>query len=126
LRTSSSVKTHSHTLATLPYYNQIYFLGATLDWESAKKVLEYIKKHGVVQFLHIYNERKAWNRRKLLWGDEIEYLVVQVDSKQKSVKLALRGHELLPLLQQPEHDDPDTAVALWRPEYGRYRSSLRI
>jgi len=92
-----------------------------MTWEDAKKVLKYIKEHGVVQFLHIYNERKDWNRRKLLWGDEIEYLLIKRDAVNRTVKLSLRGHDLLPLLQKPEHDNPDQAPAYWRPEYGSFQ-----
>lgn len=82
-------------------------------------MLDYIKKHGVIQLLNIYNERKDWNYRVLLWGDEIEYLVIKVDPAARSAKLSLRGHELLPVLQEPERDNPSTAASLWRPEYGR-------
>ena len=94
--------------------------GKTLTWEEAKKVKDYIKKHGVIQLLHIWNERKEWNYKTLLWGDEIEYIVLKRDATNKLVKLSLRGHDLLPILQQPERDNAATAISLWRPEYGSF------
>ena len=89
--------------------------GATMSWSDAQRVLAYVKEHGVRQFLAIYNDKKASTNSKLLWGDEVEYLLVRFDHARKRVALSLRGHDLLPPLQQPEHDDPATAACLWRP-----------
>lgn len=95
-------------------------VGKTLTWEEAKKVSAYIKKHGIIQLLEIYHERKDWNYRVLLWGDEIEYVVVKFDHAARTVKLSLRSHELLPVLQEPERENAASAPSLWRPEYGRF------
>ena len=43
----------------------------TLDWEDAKKVRDYIKEHGILQFLAIWKKLKDRANDILLWGDEV-------------------------------------------------------
>jgi len=31
-------------------------LGETLSWEDSKKYLEYVKEHGIIQFLNCYSK----------------------------------------------------------------------
>ncbi|KAI7899812.1 glutamate-cysteine ligase-domain-containing protein [Cokeromyces recurvatus] len=100
-------------------------LGTPLPWSEAKEYADHVRKHGIEQFLNIYHSQKNKQKQSLLWGDEIEYLVVKFDDKEKTTKLSLRAFDILKNLEQPEHDfiegktkkAPD---ALWRPEYGRY------
>jgi glutamate--cysteine ligase catalytic subunit len=94
--------------------------GTTLTWEEAKAIAAYIKAHGIEQFVNVFNAKKHNNKQKLLWGDEIEYLLVAMDHANKRVRLSLTGHDVLPPLQQAEHDDPEHAPSLWRPEYGSF------
>ncbi|KAI7862999.1 glutamate-cysteine ligase-domain-containing protein [Spinellus fusiger] len=100
-------------------------LGTPLPWNEAKKHSDHVKVHGIEQFLHIYHSQKHLDNQSLLWGDEIEYLVVEVDKEEKKASLSLQGHEILARLQVPEQDylsGQTTTVpsSLWRPEYGRY------
>jgi hypothetical protein len=45
--------------------------GDTLRWEDAKKYVEYIRKHGIEQFLSIWRNTKHRTNDALLWGDEV-------------------------------------------------------
>jgi glutamate--cysteine ligase catalytic subunit len=49
--------------------------GNTLPWEEAKKFADYIRQHGIIQFLHIYNRVKNRSHDALLWGDEVRILL---------------------------------------------------
>ena len=49
--------------------------GDTLSWSEAQRVLEYVKTHGIAQFLAIYRAKQAHTNAKLLWGDEVEVSV---------------------------------------------------
>ncbi|CAO3626794.1 unnamed protein product [Cunninghamella blakesleeana] len=100
-------------------------LGTPLHWNEAKKYAHHVRNHGINQFLAIYNKRKDQQKQNLLWGEEIEYVVVNVDKEQHNTKLSLRVFDILPGLQQAELDynsgkTTQVPEALWRPEYGRY------
>lgn len=62
----------------------------------------------------------------LLWGDEVEYIVISYDEENKNAKISLRVFEMLAILQKDEQDwlkDPEHVPApatSWRPEYGRF------
>ena len=50
--------------------------GVPLDWISSLPYHNYIKQHGIIQFLNIYN---TYHNRKddiFLWGDEVEMLLI--------------------------------------------------
>jgi len=76
--------------------------GDTLDWSEVQKYCDYIRKHGVKQFLAIYEKTKNRAHDCLKFGDEIEYMLVCVDENKKKVKLCLRANEILTILMQEE------------------------
>ncbi|CAF0782918.1 unnamed protein product [Adineta ricciae] len=94
--------------------------GHPLDWEETKKYAQYIRDHGIEQFLHIYKKLKDRRNDCLKWGDEVEFLMVRFDHENKRAQLVLRAHEILPKLMEPEHENPDDCTTLWRPEYADY------
>ncbi|KAF2162260.1 hypothetical protein M409DRAFT_27263 [Zasmidium cellare ATCC 36951] len=73
-------------------------VGTPLDWPEAKKVADHVREWGIEQLLAIWNRAKGKERDALLWGDEIEYLVVSFDNKKKEVKLSLRQADILEAL----------------------------
>ncbi|ORX61668.1 GCS-domain-containing protein [Hesseltinella vesiculosa] len=100
-------------------------LGTPLHWNDAKKYADHVRSHGIDQFLAIYRKRKDQTKTNLLWGEEIEYVVVNVDDEHHKTRLSLRVFDILPGLQQGELDfnsgkTTTAPEALWRPEYGRY------
>lgn len=52
-------------------------LGTPLPWEEAKTHSDYVKEHGIEQFLKIWHRLKDRTGDVLLWGDEVS---VQVHS----------------------------------------------
>merc|ERR1711974_289698 len=94
--------------------------GDTLDWEEAKKISDYIREHGVKQFILLWNKVKERKRDTFLWGDEIEYILVKVYEKQERTTLSLRGGEILKKLQKDELAGKKDLKSLWRPEYGSF------
>eukprot|EP01132_Coremiostelium_polycephalum_P000964 gene964-1227_t len=103
--------------------------GNTLVWEEASKHAEYIKQHGILQLLNIYNANKDRFNDSFKWGDEVEYLLVEQEQQPadqsasqdpKPYKLKLRAHEILDILIKEEKLDPENVEFLWRPEYGRF------
>lgn len=70
------------------------------------------------------NAARSFDRLK--WGDEVEYVILTFDEKDKRVRLSLRAPELLALLQAPENEalrtghGLDDLKSIWRPEYGSF------
>ncbi|KAI7680562.1 hypothetical protein KC353_g22039, partial [Hortaea werneckii] len=73
-------------------------IGTPLQWPEAKKVAGHVREWGIEQLLAIWRRAKGKERDALLWGDEIEYLVVAFDDEQRDVKLSLRQADILEAL----------------------------
>ncbi|KAF9578992.1 hypothetical protein BGW38_004944, partial [Lunasporangiospora selenospora] len=101
-------------------------LGTPMKWEEAKQYSDHVRKHGIIQFLNLWEATKNLEKDCLLWGDEIEYMVVSFDEENKNAKLSLRVWQILQDLAQEEEDaktDPAKKLLVnssWHPEYGRY------
>ncbi|KAF7298226.1 Glutamate-cysteine ligase catalytic subunit [Mycena chlorophos] len=111
-------------LFLLPAMGLLY-LGTPMDWHDAKQHADHVRFHGITQFLHIWDKLKDRHGDELLWGDEVEYMVVAIDDKNKSAVLSLRQTEILAKLSSIvsgiSAECPETvAVPTFHPEYGRY------
>ncbi|XP_055329199.1 glutamate--cysteine ligase catalytic subunit-like [Paramacrobiotus metropolitanus] len=99
--------------------------GSALSWEETQRYRDYVKKHGILQFINLYKKLKERENDEFKWGDEIEYMLVHFDNEHKKAQLALVATEVLPKLMQPENEaikkgEEDLLSALWRPEYGNF------
>ncbi|CCA66352.1 probable gamma-glutamylcysteine synthetase [Serendipita indica DSM 11827] len=99
-------------------------LGTPLTWEEASKYADHVREHGITQLLNIWNRYKARSGDKLLWGDEIEYIVVAFDDEEGDARLSLRQTEILAKLAHVCDDLPcgpkNAPVPIFHPEYGRF------
>jgi glutamate--cysteine ligase catalytic subunit len=96
-------------------------LGTPLEWEDVKPHINHVKKHGINQFLNIWKKVKTRRMDHLLWGEEVEYCVVDLSSNK--ARLSLRAEETLDKLQQLEQDAINRGTVFessWKPEYARY------
>lgn len=73
-------------------------LGTPLEWPEAKKRADQVREWGIIQLLEIWNKAKGKERDALLWGDEVEYLVVTYSKDEPKVLLSLRQAEILTAL----------------------------
>ncbi|RIB22558.1 glutamate-cysteine ligase-domain-containing protein [Gigaspora rosea] len=97
--------------------------GKPLPWEQAKKYADHIRNHGINQFLSIYNKTKDRDKDYLLWGDEIEYMVIAYDDESKNAKLSLRISDILHKLQKEVEEtvkNGEVAEISWHPEFAAY------
>ncbi|KAL1974157.1 hypothetical protein VTN31DRAFT_5717 [Thermomyces dupontii] len=76
--------------------------GTALDWPEAKKNVDKVRKWGIEQLLATFNRAKGKERDALLWGDEVEYLVVAFDDAASKVRLSLAQAEILKSLARDE------------------------
>ncbi|KAJ5153462.1 Glutamate--cysteine ligase [Penicillium canariense] len=81
-------------------------LGTALEWSEAKKKAGQVRQWGIEQLLANWRRAKGKERDALLWGDEVEYLVVALDDAAKKARLSLAQAEILKSLAQDE--------ALWK------------
>ncbi|XP_065586886.1 glutamate--cysteine ligase catalytic subunit isoform X3 [Cyrtonyx montezumae] len=94
--------------------------GSPLSWEETRRYAEHVRKHGILQFLHIYRALRDRHKDVLKWGDEVEYMLVKFDHENKKVRLVLCGEEVLQTLQDKGEKINPNHPTLWRPEYGSY------
>jgi len=73
----------------------LLYLGTPLTWDEVKKHADHVRFHGITQFLHTWDRLKDRHGDELLWGDEVEYLVVGLDDERKDARLSLRQTEIL-------------------------------
>eukprot|EP00833_Pecoramyces_ruminatium_P001463 jgi/Orpsp1_1/1175495/evm.model.c7180000054092.1 len=79
-------------------------LGTPMSWEEAKKKSDFVHGHGITQFLNVWEKvsKTKKDSEGLLWGDEIEYSVVNMDKYNKVARLSLNAAEVLSNLQEDE------------------------
>ncbi|XP_012874519.1 PREDICTED: glutamate--cysteine ligase catalytic subunit [Dipodomys ordii] len=94
--------------------------GSPLSWEDTKRHADHVRRHGILQFLHIYHAVKDRHKDVLKWGDEVEYMLVSFDHENKKVQLVLSGEDVLETLQEKGERTNPNHPTLWRPEYGSY------
>jgi glutamate--cysteine ligase catalytic subunit len=95
-----------------------------------------VRSWGIEQLLAIWRDYKGKERDALLWGDEIEYLVVCYDQNERKVRLSLRQADILAALATdekllakgggvPDVQTGDTTgiknpAPVFHPEFGRF------
>ncbi|PNI77732.1 GCLC isoform 13, partial [Pan troglodytes] len=87
---------------------------------ETKRHADHVRRHGILQFLHIYHAVKDRHKDVLKWGDEVEYMLVSFDHENKKVRLVLSGEKVLETLQEKGERTNPNHPTLWRPEYGSY------
>ncbi|KAH8893235.1 glutamate-cysteine ligase [Thozetella sp. PMI_491] len=111
-------------------------LGTALDWPEAKQQANLVREWGIKQLLEIWNKAKGKERDALLWGDEVEYLVVTYSKDDPKVLLSLKQAEILealandkdlaakggcvPDLQDGEVPKTNDPPPVFHPEFGRF------
>uniref|UniRef100_A0A7E4ZRV4 Glutamate--cysteine ligase n=1 Tax=Panagrellus redivivus TaxID=6233 RepID=A0A7E4ZRV4_PANRE len=97
--------------------------GTPLSWAETVPYVEYIKKHGIAQFINLYHRLKTRENDHLKWGDEIEYTIVKFDHNSKKVRVSLRADDLLKRLQaqaEVNHMEGNENRTQWVPEFAAY------
>ncbi|KAI8607509.1 glutamate-cysteine ligase-domain-containing protein, partial [Chytriomyces sp. MP71] len=98
-------------------------VGTPLAWSDAKKHADHVRAHGIQQLLNVWHKLKGRRRDQLLWGDEIEYLVVSFDAASRTVKAASNAYSVLLKLEEQERAAIEQKIPIswsFKPEYGRY------
>lgn len=89
--------------------------GTPLAWKDAQLHADYVREQGIKQLLSIFHRLKHRVHDELLWGDEVEGVVVRLDSQARTAKLKLCAKQVLETLGLV----PDDHV-LFHPEYAEF------
>jgi glutamate--cysteine ligase catalytic subunit len=73
-------------------------VGHPLTWDASKPHLNYIRHHGVQQFLNTWRRVRGIKNDTLKYGDEIEVGIFVIDKATGKLRIALRSHEVILLL----------------------------
>ncbi|KAK4138088.1 glutamate-cysteine ligase-like protein [Trichocladium antarcticum] len=111
-------------------------LGTALDWPEAKEQAHLVRSWGIKQLLAIWSKAKGKERDAMLWGDEVEYLVVTYSKDDPKVLLSLRQADILdalendkalcgtekctPVLPDGSSYQAHQAPPVFHPEFGRF------
>jgi len=91
-----------------------------LPWADSLDFMEYIKKHGGLQFLNILRASRKKQYPEFLWEDEVEYIIVKMVNGH--ARLSLRTKEILDSMKK----DIEKRKQFYNckcnvvPEYGSY------
>ena len=69
--------------------------GKALTPEQLRDVGQYIREHGITQFLRTWDRVKDVENDDFRFGDEIECGLMVVDNVKKTVKISLRSAEVI-------------------------------
>lgn len=98
-------------------------LGTPLAWAQAAELAPHVRRHGIEQLLAVWRELKDRHDDPLLWGDEVEYVIVVFDHAARAARLSLRQEKILSVLEEcgarGTRADPVECVT-FHPEYGRF------
>ncbi|KAG7660450.1 GSH1 [[Candida] subhashii] len=98
-------------------------LGTPLDWHQSKQYNDHVRYNGITQLINIFKQHSNTRTNdKFLWGDEVEYMMVDIDRANKTARLSIDKDYIL-------DDLNDMNKSLYKalqnnvsfhPEYGRF------
>lgn len=97
-------------------------LGTPLHWNESKKLADHVRENGITQLLNSYRISQPRDNDTFYWGDEIEYMMVSFNEREKSLKLSIDHDFVLDNLSEEGKSfqkSLDNDV-LFHPEYGRF------
>lgn len=100
-------------------------LGTPLDWHQSRQHNEHVRDNGIAQLINIFSQHVARDHDRFLWGDEVEYMLVDVDRHHKTARLNIEHDGILDDFNDPHKQPGPYATAranniVFHPEYGRF------
>ncbi|XP_076326354.1 glutamate--cysteine ligase catalytic subunit-like isoform X2 [Tachypleus tridentatus] len=92
--------------------------GTLLSWQETKQWADYVKRHGVQQFIKLFNKQRDRVNDVFIWGDETEYAIIKFEHDKKMARVSLRSEEVLDHMNMLEN--LGKLSSLWHPELGAY------
>ena len=70
-------------------------LGTPLSWHDLKKFNEKVRQDGILQLINIFTQHSGRQNDHFFWGDEVEYMLVDVNDVQKTARLSIDQDHIL-------------------------------
>jgi len=74
--------------------------GTPLAWDEARQHADHVRRHGIEQFINLYKHYEHDTGAPLLWGDEVEYFVAELDERSRTARLPIRAPDILAALKE--------------------------
>ena len=78
-----------------------------MEWDEAQRHISHVKRHGIEQFIKLYKLYQDDSAAPLLWGDEVEYFVAELDGSARTARLPMRAPEILAALKEVQDAGTD-------------------
>ncbi|AMD19347.1 HBR446Wp [Eremothecium sinecaudum] len=94
--------------------------GTPLTWIESRKYNDYVRENGLKQLLYVFKFCSRRTGDPLYWGDEIEYLLCQLNDGTKEACLTLNHDSVIDDLNGKYNKECEDLNLKFHPEYGRY------
>ncbi|CRG99399.1 gamma-glutamylcysteine synthetase, putative [Plasmodium relictum] len=95
-------------------------IGTPLSWEEVQHVKSLIRLYGLLQFVHIYKCNKDRVDKNIMFGDEIEYIIIKNDETLKESSALLCASDLIDEMMNLESVTDCQYGSHWTPEYSSF------
>lgn len=69
--------------------------GHPLSWADSKAFLEYVREHGIEQLINTFKRFASRQGDPFFWGEEVEAMIVTLDSESSTAELAFDAPQVL-------------------------------
>ncbi|CAL9731706.1 glutamate--cysteine ligase [Monosporozyma unispora] len=94
--------------------------GTPLPWHEARNLADHIRSEGIEQLLEVFKAAGKRDNDPLYWGDELEYMMIELDSTEQNAMVDVIHDKVLTDLNTTENFLCQENDIEFHPEYGRY------
>ncbi|SBS85579.1 gamma-glutamylcysteine synthetase, putative [Plasmodium ovale] len=95
-------------------------IGTPLSWEEVQRVKSLIRLYGILQFVHTYKCNKDREDENIMFGDEIEYIIIRNDEMLRESSALLCATDLIDEMMNLESMADCQYGSHWTPEYSSF------
>ncbi|SPJ10259.1 gamma-glutamylcysteine synthetase [Plasmodium sp. DRC-Itaito] len=95
-------------------------IGTPLSWDDVQDVKSLIRLYGILQFVHVYKLNKDRYDENIMFGDEIEYIIIRNDESLKESSALLCASDLIDEMMNLESVIDCQYGSHWTPEYSSF------
>ena len=76
--------------------------GTPLDWPDARPLADHVRKHGIIQLINIFERMRSRQHDSLMWGDEVECMLIEYDDVNRRARLSIRAGDIIEEMMEVE------------------------
>lgn len=94
--------------------------GTPLPWYEARNYSDHIRNEGIEQLLQVFKFTSKRDNDPLLWGDELEYMMIELDLLNQNAMVDVKHDNIITQLNTTDRYLCEKYGVEFHPEYGRY------